>query len=266
MFVDDGPEGSLQCAFCETDAQELFHEQRIALAHAVEPFGLDRRARDGPRRDFVGGEARQRQHLGFAPNLCEQRAQLWIRRMRLTSGAHDEHAHAAELARDEQEQQERRHVRDVQIVQQDQPGRVARCIREGPGRRIEENETLARVRSEIQLPEGIAPERPKDLRPRPKCRRASRFPAATPSNRDPALPSPRLELSRQAGLSDTSLAGQDDQRAVSLLGAPERRLEAHELARPAEKPVHGASVSRFGRPAERSSADRARRGLVAGGR
>src|SRR4051812_16432881 len=235
MFVQHGAQARRQRARSAAHTEELLHEEWIAFAQRENPLGARGRASLYPRADLLAREPRQGYDARFASQLGEQRSHFRSRMaVRLPRRRNEEHALAAELARDEQQKQERGDVCHVQIVEQDQTRRFLRSLAEHAGGLLEERKTLTRVGCAGARCERVAAERTKHLRPWPERRRASGLPRAAPRDRSAVRRRVRCELAHQARLPDAGLAPEDAERAVPLLGSLQRRDERRELALPPE--------------------------------
>ena len=197
--------------------------------------------------DGICGQAaeRHRASVRVARELIDGGGQRVLRgQLNVPIGPHHQERHVAQLTGQEAQQQDRWSIRRLQIVEDDQDGAVARGVAQKHRRRIEEPETrrvgLAvtwrrKVRDEVakfgqHLGDiaGARPEvttdvaglgrpqvGPQRLDPRPVRWRAGVFPAATPQDEMPQVPSAVRQLVRQSTLTDAGLAADEHQVATT---------------------------------------------------
>lgn len=116
--------GCRETAAADEQPEQLVQEERVALGRLPDRCcgrRIDRVAVRGDHRsDLVVCEPAQQQGGAFARDPREQRAGLGGQgRVGIPAGRDDEHAHPAQLARDELQQQQRADVRDVEVVEHD---------------------------------------------------------------------------------------------------------------------------------------------------
>ena len=218
--VRDDAVGDRVGALLVPEAQHLPQEQRVALAAIVDARLDVRRHRPDARLDEARRrraiQARQRQRRRLAADARQEVAGGGVHaRLDVAVGADEQHAHRAQLARQEVQQRQRRLIAGVQIVEHEEHRfRLGRFVHERADRAPQPEASLfggrrrtgRRRRAARALGHQLAQQRRaiaqraqqrgvvqpahqlgQQIEPRPVRGRAARLPAAPPQHREAAL-------------------------------------------------------------------------------